>query len=68
MKPQIHLRLGLISFPIMIVLACLTVIGTPYLFVKIINLMIVVALSAGFGAFVRESFLQKQKQKERSTE
>jgi hypothetical protein len=35
--------------------------GTPYLFVKCINLTVIVALSGGLGAFIREIFVLKEK-------
>lgn len=58
-----QLYFGLISFPISIVLACSIVVGTPYLFVEIMNLMIIVILSVSLGAFIRELFLLKEKEK-----
>lgn len=59
-----QLYVGLISYPILIVLDGLILIGTPYLFVKIINLLVIVVLSGILGAFIREIFVLKEKQGE----
>jgi hypothetical protein len=58
-----QLYVGLVCFPILIFLSCLTIIDTPHLFVKVINLIVIVALSCGLGAFIREIFVLKEKER-----
>jgi len=57
------LLLGMYTFPILILLSSTVLIGTPYMFVRIINLIGVIAMSACWGAFIREWFIQRKQSK-----
>ncbi|MBB3111865.1 acyl-CoA synthetase (AMP-forming)/AMP-acid ligase II [Paenibacillus phyllosphaerae] len=59
------LYLTVVLYFIWIALSCTVVAGTPHLFVRILNLICIVLLSAMMGAFIREIFMLKQKQKEK---
>jgi hypothetical protein len=57
------LYVGLIGFPIIIILDAIIVIASPYTFVKIINLILVILASGAVGAFVREFFVRRNNER-----
>ncbi|MFM1652117.1 hypothetical protein ACI7RC_08440 [Brevibacillus sp. B_LB10_24] len=61
-----QLYFGIIFNSAIIIVSCIHVVIAPYLFVKIINLIVIIALSMGAGAFIRELFVQKEKAKAQS--
>jgi len=50
-----------ILFGVIVLSSCATAILTPHTFVRVINLVVIVALSMAVGAFIREMFLVKAK-------
>ena len=46
---------------LMVLSSCATAILTPHTFVRVMNLVVIVALSMAVGAFVREMFILKAK-------
>lgn len=46
---------------LMVLSSCATAVLTPHTFVRVINLVVIVALSMAVGAFVREMFILKSK-------
>lgn len=46
---------------LMVLSSCATAILTPHTFVRVMNLVVIVALSMAVGAFVREMFFLKAK-------
>lgn len=49
-----------VFFALIVLLNGFVVVGSPYIFVKIINLFVVIVLSGVIGAFIREIFILKQ--------
>lgn len=47
----------IIIFSIQVILLASVVIGTPYLFVRILNTIVLVISSCCLGAFIREAFI-----------
>jgi len=51
-----------ILFGIMIVTSSMQVVLSPYPFIRLINVLVIIFLSGAIGAFIRELFLLRQKQ------
>ncbi len=63
MKRQ--LIIGYIAFSIFILSGSIQIIFSPFSFVRVINLLVVIFCSAAIGAFIREWFVLKEKNKEK---
>jgi len=47
-----------------IILQSIVVVSTPHTFLKVINLIAIIGVSGIVGAFIREVFILKQKEKQ----
>ena len=54
------LSFGIIGFSMMIILQGYQVIFSPFIFVKVINLVGIIVFSGASGAFIRELFIIKK--------
>ena len=52
-----------VLFTIMVVFYSLSLMNSPYVFVKMTNLMMIIFFSIAIGAFIREIFVLKEKEK-----
>ncbi|CAM3310373.1 hypothetical protein FITA111629_15515 [Filibacter tadaridae] len=55
-----------VFFTISVIFQSLVVISSPYMFVKVLNLITVILVSAVIGAFIREIFVLKESEKYQS--
>jgi hypothetical protein len=58
-----QLIFGITSFTFILMLSAITIVGTPYTFVRILTLLSVITCAGGIGAFVRELFVIKEQRK-----
>ncbi|WP_284035756.1 hypothetical protein [Neobacillus sp. 114] len=56
-----------ILFGIIVIFNSVLVIGSPYVFIKVLNLIVVIILSSIVGAFIREIFILNKKKKSHTT-
>ena len=56
-----YLAMMSIIFGSLVIVQSLQVIYAPYLFIRVINLIAIIFLSAAIGAFIREIFVLKKK-------
>lgn len=66
-----QLIVGICFFAFIIILNGAMIIGTPYLFVRVVNLILVIVIAACLGAFIRELVIQsgsKGEQAEKSSD
>jgi len=52
-----------VLFAIIVIIDSLLVFNSPYLFVRVLNLFAVIGISGVIGAFIREIFILKEKER-----
>ncbi len=60
-KKRKQLIIGCILFGVIVLLASVQVLLTPFLFVRSLAILTVICCSAGIGAFIRELYILREK-------
>ncbi|MFS0865681.1 hypothetical protein [Fredinandcohnia sp. 179-A 10B2 NHS] len=59
-KVNKQLKMGFVLFEILLISGSIQVIFSPYNFVRVLSLFVVIGSSLSLGAFIRESFFIKK--------
>ncbi|MEH7225908.1 hypothetical protein V7112_19015 [Bacillus sp. JJ1566] len=59
-KVKKQLKMGFILFGILLISGSLQIISTPFHFVRVVSLIVVIGSSLSLGAFIREFFILKK--------
>ena len=59
-KVQKQIITGTVLFTAIIITSSLQAIFSPFLFVRLLNTIVIILTAAGLGAFIREFFIQQK--------